>query len=377
MIATLSLALAASTAAAASSPSFPLKNAAVPGTSMPWIGLGTGAYSDNAAVGYGGYPECWSTSAGCGQFAQTAVSTWLSVGGRRIDSANSYQNQADVGAALAAAISNGVVAREELFILSKVGPSNPLGYNDTMVQFQGILAAQQTTYVDALLMHWPWDSKSQGNVTNNSTSSTDPLCNHADAAHYDEAACRISTWRALVDIFNAGGARAIGVSNFNVSHFEEIKASGLPMPALTQNPFHLYRSATQMDIINYCLRNDIVFLGYSPFGVPDYKVYPTNNTLPVANQLNHPAVLAAAAAHGATPAQVLLSWSMALGIPVNPRSMNKQHMIDNLNALDAVTLTQSEMHALLAVPQDMVSQKNAIARRAARTSGNNPTPPTL
>jgi alcohol dehydrogenase (NADP+) len=347
-------AVSAASAAAVSSPTFPLKNAAVPGTNMPWLGLGTGAYSDNAAVGYGGYPECWSTSAGCGGFAQTAVSTWLSVGGRRIDSANSYQNQDDVGTALATAITNGVVARDELFILSKVGPSNPLGYNDTLAQFEGIKAALQTTYVDALLMHWPWDSKSQGNVTNNQTTSTDPLCNHANAT-YDEAGCRISTWRALVDIFNAGGARSIGVSNFNVSHLEEIKASGLPMPALTQNPFHLYRSATQMDIINYCLRNDIVFLGYSPFGVPDYKLYPTNTTLPVANQLNHPAVLAAAAAHGATPAQVLLAWSMQLGIPANPRSMNKQHMIDNLGALDAVTLTQAEMHALLAVPQDMCS----------------------
>ena len=48
--------------------------------------------------------------------------------------------------------------------------------------------------------------------------------------------------------------------------FEEIAAAGLPLPSLTQSPFHLYRSATQMDILNYCNRNGITFLGYSPFG---------------------------------------------------------------------------------------------------------------
>ena len=340
-------------AVVAQAPTFPLKNAAVPGLSMPWIGLGTGAYSDDPSVGYGGYPECWSSTGGCGAFARQAVGDWIAAGGRRLDLANSYQNQADMGVAVASAITAGAVTRDELFILSKVGPSNPLGYNDTLVQFATMQAELQTPYVDLLLMHWPWDSKSQGNVTNNKTSSTDPLCNHANAT-YNEAGCRISTWRALVDIFNAGGARAIGVSNFNVSHLEELRASGMPMPALTQNPFHLYRSSTQMDVINYCLRNDIVFLGYSPLGVPDYKKYPTtgSNPLPAANQLQIPLVQAIAAAHNATPAQVILAWHLALGIPTNPRSMNPSHMADNLAAY-TITLTQDDIHQLSAIPQDV------------------------
>lgn len=67
-----------------------------------------------------------------------------------------------------------------------------------------------------LLVHWPWDSKSAGNVTRNATESTDPLCNHTSPV-YDAAGCRISTWRALVTIWQSGGARAIGVSNYNVT----------------------------------------------------------------------------------------------------------------------------------------------------------------
>ena len=70
------LALAVSTlvvAAAAAIPSVPgvpLNNAALAGLTMPAIGLGTGAYNSNPAVGYGGYPECWSSNGGCGAFAQ-------------------------------------------------------------------------------------------------------------------------------------------------------------------------------------------------------------------------------------------------------------------------------------------------------------------
>ncbi len=83
---------------------------------MPAIGLGTGGYSSNPAVGYGGYPECWSTPGGCGAWVQQAVETWLAVGGRRLDTANSYQNTVDVGAAIVAS----GVPREEIFICEAI-----------------------------------------------------------------------------------------------------------------------------------------------------------------------------------------------------------------------------------------------------------------
>ncbi len=256
---------------------------------------------------------------------------------------------ADVGAAIA---SSGV-SREDLFILQKVGPSLPLGYADALSQFEAIKAAMNVSYVDALLVHWPWPSLSKGNVTNNATQSTDPLCNTTSLATYDEVGCRLSTWRALLQIYNAGGARSIGVSNYNVSHFLEIAAAGLPLPALTQSPFHIYLSAAQMDVTSFCWRNGIVFLGYSPFGVPDYKVYPTP-ALPAANQLNDPVVTAIAARLGATPAQVILAWQWQLGIPTNPRSMNIAHMKENLAAY-GLTLNQTEMHLLSTRPQDLCS----------------------
>lgn len=130
----------------------------------------------------------------------------------------------------------------------------------------------------------------------------------------------------------------------------------MPLPAITQNPFHIYRSSAAMDVLSWADRHDVCFLGYSPLGVPDWHVYPVP-PLPVANQLQHPSVLAAAAAHGKTPAQILLAWAWQLGVPANPRTMNKQHMIDNLAAYDgSFTLTQAEMDDLSSQPQDACAQ---------------------
>lgn len=85
------------------------------------------------------------------------MNIWLSIGGKRIDAANSYQNQKDVGIAMTGSGIN----RTSIFLLSKVGPSNPLGYQDSLNQFDQILSDMNTDYVDALLIHWPVQSISQ------------------------------------------------------------------------------------------------------------------------------------------------------------------------------------------------------------------------
>ena len=348
-------------------PSLPLFNSAVPGTMIPAIGLGTGGYSGNDQ-GFDTYPECWVGDGGasgggtgtCGGYVQKAVTSWLEAGARRIDAANSYQNQVDVGKAMNAFIASGKASRSDIFLLSKVGPSHPLGYSDVKDQFEGILTEMGVDYVDLLLIHWPWDSASKGNVSNNHTTSVTPACNHS-STEYNERACRVLSWKAMVDIYASGKARAIGVSNYNITHFQEIIDADLPLPALTQSPFHIYRSATQMDLLLFTARHNIVFLGYSPFGVPDYHQYSFAGC-PAANQLQHPYVLSLASKYSATPAQVLLQWQWQLGIPTNPRSMNAQHQVDNLNAYQLFAavggLNQTEMDTLSSQPQDLCTPTN-------------------
>jgi len=308
-------------------PSVTLYNAAADGQTMPYVGLGTGGYNSDPTIGYNNYPECWDADSGCGAWVIEAVTKWLSddVGGRRLDLADSYHNDKVVGQALAQANVN----RSELFILEKVGPSLPLGYNDTLKQFAQILSDLQTDYVDMLLIHWPVQNPSQGNVSNNETESSDPLCNQ-QLDSYDPKACRLSTWKAMVELYESGAAKAIGVSNYNISHLEEIAEAGMPLPSLNQCPFHLYHSVVQIDLLIYCQKNNIQFLGYSPLGVPDWHKF----TPPPATELQDPIVLSLAAKYDVTPAQVLLNFQWQLGVPVNPRSMNATHMKENLNYFD-------------------------------------------
>lgn len=328
-------------------PTIPLRNSAVHGLEMPAIGLGTGGYASDPSVGYGHYPECWSTTTGCGNYTYTAVLTWLKAGGRRLDCANSYNNQVSVGQA----VKDSGIDRKDIFILQKIGPSQPLGYQDALNQFAKIKSDMQVDYVDLLLIHWPVQNPSQGNVSHNVTTSSDPFCNMTSPT-YDPTMCRISTWKALVEIFQSGGAKAIGVSNYNSTHFQEIIDARMPLPSLTQNPFHIYRSWTQNDTIDFCRKNNIVFLGYSPLGVPDWHAFPGPDMSPT--PLQDPVVLQIAQKHKVTPAQVLIQWQWALGIPVNPRSQNQQHMIENLNSY-TFKLDEDEVKQLSSRPQAFCS----------------------
>jgi diketogulonate reductase-like aldo/keto reductase len=348
-------------------PTLLLGNTAIPGLTIPAIGLGTGAYSDVNLGNASSYPECWTGNGGagggagsCGLYVRDAVTAWLQAGGRRIDAANSYQDQVDVGIAMNNFINSGAATREEIFLLSKVGPSHPLGGNDVKAQFQGVLSDMNVSYVDLLLVHWPWFSASKGNVTQNVTVSTTPACNNS-SPEFSEKYCRLDTWKGMLDIYASGQVRAIGVSNYNVSHFEEIIEAGLPLPALTQSPFHLYRASTQADLLIFCAKHGITFLGYSPFGVPDYHTYTFPNC-PSSNQLEHPYVLSLAQKYNVTPAQVLIQWQWQIGIPVNPRSVNPQHMLDNLNTYSVFQtlggLNETEVNTLFSQPQDFCSPEN-------------------
>ena len=321
-------------------PTFPLYNAAVAGLRIPAIGIGTGGYAFNPSVGYGGYPECFDDASGCDEYSYQTIIDWLRLGGRRLDLANTYGNMRSVGRAIHA--SN--VSRAEMFILEKIGPGQfdvPLGYNDTLIQFRQILENLRVEHVDLLLIHWPTQVIPQ---------SSDPAC-RMGASSYSERECRLSTWRAMLRIFDSGRARAVGVSNFNVTHLEEIKAAGLRLPAYNQCPFHLYRSTTQAATRNWCKANNVTFGGYSPLGVPDFHIFPETNGM-VWTPMADPVVQRLASTHSRTPAQVLLQWQYALGIPTNPRSQNPEHMRENLNAFD-FTLTSAQVNELSQRPQDL------------------------
>lgn len=218
-----------------------------------------------------------------------------------------------------------------------------MGYNETHIQFRQILENTGLDYVDLLLIHWPTQVVPQ---------STDPYCRH-NVPTSDERLCRLSTWKAMLEIYDSGAARAVGVSNFNATHLQEIVDSGMRLPAYNQCPFHLYRSRTQQRTREFCAAHNITFGGYSPLGVPDEQIYPQSNGMawtPMADER----VTALATKYAISPAQVLLQWHLQLAIPTQARSQNAAHMAENVALYGlGLVLSDSEMDSLNKAPQDL------------------------
>ena len=250
--------------------SFLLHNAAEPGLNLPAVGFGTGFYGINI-LPYGQYPECGAEPVGCANNTVKAVYTWLvKANGVRLDCANSYYNQRSV----ARGIEQSGIKRSQIFILSKVGPSFPLGYNETLQQASEILQELQTDYIDLMLVHWPLVSAAEREIP----ISSDSVCNLTASLTYDERKCRLSTWSAMVMLLQRGLVRSIGVSNYNTTHLQEIIDAGLPLPTANQVSFNPYNYRTgRADLLEFCQKHQILLIGYSPIGVPDVHQFPTEN----------------------------------------------------------------------------------------------------
>jgi diketogulonate reductase-like aldo/keto reductase len=370
------LAAAGSAAALATSPAVLLGNAAAPGVYMPVTGLGTGGYCAKGQPGPSGQCECWGESDGCGATSYNATLAYLqlawSMGERniRIDNADSYDNLGSVGKAIA----DSGVPRANIFLTTKTGSPFPLGFDDTMSQFSNVLTTMGVSYVDLCLcvrslsprrscprptptiltpfelarfehflrsIHWPQES----------STSKDATCNPGASQNATE--CRLNTWRAYVDIFKSGKARAIGISNYDPSQMQEIIDAGMPLPAVNQIPIHIYRSSTQMNSISFSQRHGIAVNSYSPLGVPDWQSFNTSAGMSL-TALQDPVVTAVAAKHGASPAQVLSAWHYSLGLLPNPRTLNPAHMKENLLAY-TITISDAEVNLLTSRPQAFCS----------------------
>lgn len=310
--------LAVHSVAAAEVPTVTLMNAAQPGTKMPVAGIGTGAY---VYVPHTVPGEIWTDDV-----AEKAIGEWLKQGGKRIDASFSYRNQVGVGKAIKAS----GIPREDMFIVSKVGmgglvSGSALGYDDTIKQVKPILDSLQVDFVDLLLIHWPGPP---GN-------SSDPACQGSPSPSWRK--CRQSTWRAMEDIYKMGKARAIGVSNFEKNHLEDIIVMNSSLPAVNQVEFHPYWH--EDDLLAFCKSYNITFNGYSPLGTPDWapSAHHWNHTL-----LQEPAIVKIAQSHSRSPAQVVLRWEWQQGVMSQPRTVNPQHMMENLNYFD-FELTDKEM----------------------------------
>jgi diketogulonate reductase-like aldo/keto reductase len=174
----------------------------------------------------------------------------------------------------------------------------------------------------------------------------------------------------MLAIWKAGKARAVGVSNYNTSHLQEIEDANLLMPAVNQVHFNPHLNVIQRDVKLFCESRQIVLNGYSPLGAPDAHSFPSSLGME-SSLLDEPSVRAIAKKHGRSPAEIIIAWQVSQGVWVNPRTSNPEHMKENLLAVSQPPLLSvADVDTLSSLPQDNC-QDNPLWYECEGTHGNN------
>lgn len=240
-----------------------------------------------------------------------AVTEAIGLGYRNIDTAQAYDNESGVGAA----IRNSSVPREELFVSSKIAAE----IKDSASAEESIeqtLAIMQLDYLDLMLIHspQPW----------------------ADFRGGEYAAGNRAVWAALEQAYAAGKFRAIGVSNFLEHDLQNILDSGTVVPHVNQVKLH--PSKTPMELLQHCTDLNILVQAYSPIA---------HGAI-----LQDPTLGAMAQRYNVSVPQLCVRYALQLGTQPLPKSDKPEHMRSNAD-LD-FHIADEDMAALLnmAPPED-------------------------
>jgi 2,5-diketo-D-gluconate reductase A len=229
-----------------------------------------------------------------------AISEALKTGFRHIDTAKGYGNEAAVGTA----IKESGLPREDVFVTSKL-PNQDQGYESGLASFESTIDALGLDVLDLYLIHWPAPEKGLA----------------------------VDTWKALVELKEKGRIRSIGVSNFRIEDLEQVEEATGVRPVINQIELHPYFN--QPELRAYHAEKGIATEAWSPLGQGG-------------GELTDPVITKIAEAHGATPAQVVIAWNLALGDVVIPKSVTPARIAQNFGSLE-VTLTGDEIDAITAL----------------------------
>lgn len=255
-----------------------------------------------------------------------AVKEALKVGYKHIDAAWIYQNENEVGQGINDAIASGAIAREDLFVTSKLWNSFHAP-KDVEKGVQESLTALGLDYLDLYLMHWPVAFKP-------GTLGPKP----EDFVSLSELPLS-ETFKAMVALKEKGLVKSVGVSNFSVSKLERlIEATGV-VPAMNQVELHPYNP--QPDLMEYCEQKRIRLTAYSPLGSGDRPESMKAKDEPPL--LENEKVKVLADAEGLSAAQLLIAWAIDRGTVVIPKSTNAGRIAENLAAAEHELSAQTRM----------------------------------
>jgi 2,5-diketo-D-gluconate reductase A len=213
---------------------------------------------------------------------EKSVAAALEAGYRHIDTAKLYDNEEEVGAAIATS----GLPREEVFVTTKLWNGDQ-GYDSALKAFDASLERLGFDYVDLYLIHWPTPARDR----------------------------YVDTWRAFEKIAAEGRARAIGVSNFQVPHLQRLIDETGTVPAVNQ--VELHPNLVQAQLRAFHAEHGIVTEAWSP--------------LARGGLLQDPAITQLAQKYGRTPAQVILRWHLQIGNVVIPKSVTPSRIAENID----------------------------------------------
>jgi len=269
------------------------------GNMMPQVGLGT-----------------WKSKPG---EVVNAVSVAIDCGYRHIDCAHAYENEAEVGAALAKKFEEKAVAREDMFITSKLWNTEhaPNHVEPACLQSLKNLGLK---YLDLYLIHWPIGFKH--------TATGDIVPRDKDGNLLYAFTKLEDTWAAMEKLVEKGLVKQIGLSNFNIPQTERmLKAAKIP-PAVLQIECHPYLN--QSKLIRFCRANKIVVTAYSPFGSPDRPWAKDDDPLVLEDRK----IAEIAEKYDKDPAHVCIRFHVDRGMVAIPKSANSRRIAENLDVFD-------------------------------------------
>jgi len=249
----------------------------------------------------------------------TATRDALEAGFRHFDCAERYRNEREVGEALQAGVAAGGIAREYIFVTTKLWNSN---HRPERVKpaFEASLERLRLSYLDLYLIHTPFAFQ-PGNEQ-------DPRDKDGNVI-YDRGVSLLDTWKAMEDLVDGGKCRAIGLSDISLDQLLPIYESARIKPAVVQVEAHPYLPETEL--LEFCKEKDIVLLAFAPLG---HGMRP--------GLIEDPVISAIAARVGKTPAQVLLAWAVQRGTALltTPKSAARARENFNISALPEDTFDE-------------------------------------
>lgn len=229
--------------------------------------------------------------------AEKTVDEALEVGYRHIDTATLYQNERGVGKAVAASGLN----REDVFVTTKVW-NDDQGREKTLAAMESSLEKLGMEYVDLYLIHWPMPMNG----------------------------LYVETWETLLEIKEKGLAKSIGVSNFPTARLDELISATDVTPVINQVELNPYYSQPELRVD--MAKRGVLTEAWAPLARGG-EIFTDATITEIAHK------------HGATPAQVVIAWHLALGNVAIPKTVTSERISENFGALN-VHLAPEDIEAI-------------------------------